>query len=533
MTAAGMARGQPRAVRALPKDHPMKTNTLWRIACAAGLTMSPTMLAAQGLVPANTASAAVAAPQEGFKERANPTAAAPASESYPLEAVGDGVTTGGYNQSRWVEDWTRFRDPARVDDPVDRLKYIPLAADGDVYLTLSGELRFRLNHTTNPNLRDARAQRQDITRVVGAADLHLGRHVRFYGELAHGGLGGIELGVPAATLRNDLVVQQSFVDVTGEIADVDLGVRHGRQTFADGPNLMVVPRDNNTIFFVFNGTRAWARAGKVRLDVFDYFTTRLGTEGTDDDIVDRSRRFSGVSTGIALPQSLFGTSKLFLDPFVWRLRNDNAAWGGRTALEVRDFYGIHLWGDIGRANIDWTLNHQGGHFDGRPISAWQLFAAQTLRLGEDRAAPRIGFHFDYATGGGAYDGGTLGTALAPFGNNIYYSYQLYATPTNFIALAPNVSFQPMAKVRATLEVQRSWRQDTSDAVYRANGTAFAGTQLGDQRHIADTFRAQVVWTISPRVSVTGRYEHLAAGRALTDASYRSSDFLAAWLSLRF
>ncbi|NJC32701.1 hypothetical protein GGR88_000175 [Sphingomonas jejuensis] len=507
------------------------TTNIWAAASVAGLALSPVALPAQTVIAA--AAPATAAPQEGFKERVDPTAAAPAAESYPAEAIGDGVTTGGYNQSRWVEDWTRFRDPSRIDDPIDRLKYVPLAADGDVYLTLSGELRLRSNHTTNPNLREARAQRQDITRIVAGADLHLGRHVRLFGELAHGGLGGVELGTPAATLRNDLVVQQSFVDVTGEIADVDLGVRHGRQTFADGPNLMVVPRDNNTIFFVFNGTRAWARTSRVRIDLFDFHTTRLGTEGIGDDKVDRDRRFSGVSTGIVLPGSWFGQSKLYLDPFVWRLRNDNAVWGLRTGREVRDFYGIHLWGDVGRASIDWTVNHQGGHFDGRPISAWQIFAAQTFRLGEARTAPRIGVHVDYATGGGSFDGGTLGTALAPFGNNVYYSYQLYATPTNFIAFAPNISFQPMPKVRATLEVQRSWRQDVDDAVYRANGTAFAGTQLGDARHIADTYRAQIVWTISPRVSVTGRYEHLAAGRALTDANYRSSDFLAAWLSLRF
>ncbi|MCE3543337.1 hypothetical protein LXJ56_24460, partial [Escherichia coli] len=40
------------------------------------------------------------------KEAANPTKAAPLSEAYPVEGVGDGVTAGGYNQSRWVEDWT-------------------------------------------------------------------------------------------------------------------------------------------------------------------------------------------------------------------------------------------------------------------------------------------------------------------------------------------------------------------------------------------------------------------------------------------
>ena len=467
------------------------------------------------------------------KERTDPTAAAPLSESYPGEGAGDGVTNGGYNQSRWVENWTRFRDPKKRDDVLDRLKYIPIDSDGDVYLTLSGEFRLRVNATTNPNLREAEAQRQDINRIVGGADLHVGPHFRAYGEIAHGGLAGQNLGNVAGTLRNDLVVQQSFVDATAQVDGIDVGIRYGRQTFADGPNLMVVPRDNNTIFFVYNGVRAWTRGKTLRADFFDYHTTALGLGGTSDDNVDKARRFSGVSTGVVLPTSLFGGSKLYLDPFVWRLRNRNAVWGRTTAREERSFYGVHLYGDAGPVNLDWTVNYQGGSYNGRNLSAWQVFAAQTYRLGKDRTAPRIGIHADYGSGGGSYGTGTLRTALAPFGNNIYYSYQLFATPTNFIAAAPNFTFTPLKGVRATVEYQWSWRDDVRDAVYRANGTAFAGTQNVTARKIADTTRAQIVWTITPRVSFTGRYEHLQAGPSLTRAGYASSDFFAGWLSLRF
>ncbi len=499
----------------------------WRTACAAAIA----------LVPATAAAAAPAAPANpqtsGPKERSSAGTAAPLSEAYPVEAIGDGVTAGGYNQSRWAEDWSRYRDPAKRDDIIDRLKFISIAGDGDVYLTLSGELRLRVNATTNPNLREAEAQRQDINRIVGGADLHLGKHIRVFGELAHGGLGGRNLGTPAATLRNDLVVQQSFVDVTGNVAGADMGVRYGRQTFADGPNLLVVPRDNNTIFFVYNGTRAWARAKSLRVDLFDYRTTRLGDGGTGDDVSDDTRRFSGISGGIALPKSLLGGSKLYVDPFLWRLRNDRALWGTTTAREVRNFYGLHVWGDAGPVNLDWTINYQGGQHAGRPIEAWLVLLAQNYRLGKDRTAPRIGFHADYASGGGAYGRGTLRNSLAPFGNNIYYSYQLFATPTNLIAFAPNVTFTPLKNVRVSAEYQFSWRDTTTDAVYRANGTAFAGTQNVAGRKIAETTRLQAVWTISPRINVTGRYEHLAAGPALTNAGYKSSDFFAGWISFRF
>ncbi|MDA4831457.1 alginate export family protein, partial [Enterobacter hormaechei] len=112
-----------------------------------------------------------------------------------------------------------------------------------------------------------------------------------------------------------------------------------------------------------------------------------------------------LSAGVVLPKGLLGGSKLFLDPFVWRLRNTKALWGTTTTLETRTFYGLHLWGDAGRTNLDWTLNYQGGTFDNRPIAAWLFLAAQTYRIGKDKNAPRVGFHVDYASGGGAYGKG--------------------------------------------------------------------------------------------------------------------------------
>lgn len=194
-----------------------------RIACALG---GATTL----LVLATAARAQTAAPSEAGQTR-NP--AAPIAQSYPAAAAGDGATTNGFNLSRWAEDWSGYRDAKKRDDPLDRLKFLPLDGDGDVYLTLSGEFRLRVNHTTNPNLRDARAQRQDINRIVAGADLHVGPHLRAFAEVAHGGISGVELGAPAATLRNDLVVQQAFVegDVDVDVggAGVSLGARYGRQ----------------------------------------------------------------------------------------------------------------------------------------------------------------------------------------------------------------------------------------------------------------------------------------------------------------
>jgi hypothetical protein len=489
------------------------------------LTVVPAL--AQAAPPAVQPSTA---PSEAGQTR---EAATPTVTAYPAAAAGDGATTGGYNLSRWAEDWRVMRNAAKRDDPLDRLKFLPLDGDGDIYLTLSGEARLRVNMTSNPNLREGPHQRQDIRRLVGGADMHVGPHLRFYGEVAHGGLSGRYLGQPAATLRNDLVFQQYFAEANVTIGEIAIGGRYGRQEFTDGPNLLVSQRDNNTIRYTLNGWRAWARGSRLRIDLFDLKPTRYGDLGTDDDVNDPARRFSGVTLGMVVPTSWFGGSKLYFDPFVWRRRNRVGAWGGRIGPAERFYAGARLWGDAGPLTIDWSVNHQWGTYIDQKIDAWQAFFAQTYRLGPKPTSPRIGFHADYASGGGGYGNGKLRDAYAPFGNNIYYSYQLYLTPSNLIAVAPNFTFSPLKNVRVTAEYQLTWRDNEHDAVYRANGQPFAGTQNVRASRIADLARAQIVWTITPRLSFTGRYEHLAAGPALTRAGYSSSDFIAGWLSFRF
>jgi hypothetical protein len=494
------------------------------------LRLTRALGATTALTLAHAAAAQSTPPSEAGGTR-NP--ATPTVTSYPQAAAGDGANVGGFNLSRWAEDWSALRDPAKRDDPLDRLKFLPIDADGDVYITLSGEARLRVNHTTNPNLRESRAQRQDISRLVLGADVHIGPHLRAFGEVAHGGISGVELGVPAATLRNDLVVQQAFVEASGDVAGADLGIRYGRQEFTDGPNLMVSQRDNNTIRYTLNGWRAWARTAKMRVDLFDLKPTEYGDLGAEDDIIDPARRFSGVTLGFVVPKTWLGGSKLYFDPFLWRRRNAVGAWGGRIGPARRYYAGARLWGDVGQLTIDWSANRQWGRYINQDIDAWQVFIAQTYRLGKAASSPRIGVHVDYASGGGGYGDGSLRNAYSPFGNNIYYSYGLFLTPSNLVAVAPNVTVSPAASLRVTAEYQLAWRDNVRDAVYRANGQPFAGTQNVRDAKIGDVMRLQAIWSITPRLSITGRYEHLAAGPSLTGAGYTNSDFFAGWVSFRF
>jgi hypothetical protein len=64
-----------------------------------------------------------------------------------------------------------------------------------------------------------------------------------------------------------------------------------------------------------------------------------------------------------------------------------------------------------------------------------------------------------AGGGGGYGDGKLPQCLCPFGNNIYFSYQLYLTPSNLVAVTPNVSFTPFRNARVSAEYDLAWRDN--------------------------------------------------------------------------
>lgn len=106
----------------------MIMKTMRRVRYAAGFVVAalPVMATAQTAPDATTPATKPARTRLGpvSKDTSSTNEASPIAESYPAAAIGDGTTAGGYNQSRWAEDWSKLRDPAKRKDIVDQLKFI-------------------------------------------------------------------------------------------------------------------------------------------------------------------------------------------------------------------------------------------------------------------------------------------------------------------------------------------------------------------------------------------------------------------------
>lgn len=503
--------------------------------CAVATPLAAAAQTAPAPKPTTAPTEATTQPVSDGRITTVPVPASPPATGYPEAASGYGAKAGGrFYLARWAEDWSFLRDASKRTGKLDALKFIPLAGDGDVFLTLSSEQRLRHDTTTSPGLHAGRDTNTILFRNVVGADLHVGEHFRAYGELASGVQEGGYFGAVTPVQRNDLFVQELFAEVKGIVGDgIEAGARIGRQDYQDGPLQLVSIQENPNMHITFDGVRLYANGRKARVGLFDLRYTRLGIDAFDDP-TDRTRRFAGATGSVVVPPSVFGGSKLYLDPFFYYLRNRNQHWGAQTAREERRFWGARLWGDIGPMNLDVSVNRQTGSYDNRAISAYQAFAAQTFALGAvTPTAPRVGWRADFGSGGGAFGTGKLRNANVLFGTAPYFSYGTFLGPSNFLDVAPTFSFTPLKSVRALAEVAFVWRNDERDAVYSGVGGAYLGTQNVSGHSVAQLARMMTTWTANTHLSFTIRAEYLRADKVLTRAGYSNALFTGVWTTIRF
>jgi hypothetical protein len=93
--------------------------------------------------------------------------------------------TPEFKNLRYEENYEYLADPRRRTTFWESIKYIPLNFVPSSYLSLGGEIRERYEYTRNPvwgedpqDKRGAFLQRYNVY-----ADLHLGNHIRLFGQL--------------------------------------------------------------------------------------------------------------------------------------------------------------------------------------------------------------------------------------------------------------------------------------------------------------------------------------------------------------
>ncbi|RDI36090.1 alginate export protein [Gluconacetobacter liquefaciens] len=321
-------------------------------------------------------------------------------------------TVGYYAVARWAEDWSSLRDKRNRHDFLDPLKYIALNDSGSIYLTLSGNFRhhgFWEQHPALGAVGKSHTYLSNLRTNLGA-DLHLGEHVRFYGELMSGqATGGNKFGYNARW-RNRVDAQQAFVEVRGRMLGATMGAMVGRMSFLDVPPNISAGSVYPSIPYSWNGLRGYSVWKRFRVDLFDLSLTNYEYRAFHDQVGWKTRLF-GAYTSYAIPEfKTFGKkSQIFVDTYYlgYLLASSpiTATKGVVAGSTHRDTPGMRVWGNAGPIEFSASGMWQGGNFQAakngptRPVSAYSFNASVAWRFANWWGRPAIGIQADDISGG--------------------------------------------------------------------------------------------------------------------------------------
>ena len=414
----------------------------------------------------------------------------------------------GQTNLRYDEDWSVLSDAPR--EGWRAAKYLPLATDGSAYLTLGGEARVRFEGFDDNLWGDPPAPDDGYLwlRVMPHADLRAGPARVFVQGIA-GYARGVGAGKgPADETGIDLL--QGFADIRIPLGgNASLMVRGGRELVALGSERLVGIRYGPNIPQAFDGVRAIADHGPLRIDAFHLRPVAVG--GSDfDDRTSRTRRLDGVYATIAAAKGIG------VDAYWLGYENEKARFTGRTGREARDTFGLRFFGKRGDLGWNWEAMLQRGGFDGDRIRAWSLATETAWSFPGAPLKPRLRLRANIASGDRDPGDGKLGTFNALFPKGKYFGELSPIGPRNIVNVHPSVDFDLGEGVTVELVAARFWRESRGDGIYDIPGGLIRPAGGSDARHIGDQAEISAGWQASALLSFTASLSAFRPGAYIRD-----------------
>lgn len=441
------------------------------------------------------------------------------------------AATVGFQALRYDEDYSGLRHEPPATTIPERLKFIPLDATGDAWLTFGGESRSRYEYFRHAQWG---AGPQDdngyfLQRTMLHADWHPHDRVRVFAQLKSGLETG-RTGGPRGTDEDQLDLNQAFVDVNWP-ASTDTAVtwRLGRQEIALGSWRLLSPREAPNVRLAFEGARAIFVHHRWRIDALAVRPVQTA-RGVFDDHADRSQKLWGLYA--VLPLS--ADRRTSLDVYYLGYERDAGRFASGVAHENRQTVGSRLWGNLGNWDYNGEAVLQGGRFGASSIHAWMLSLDTGYTFPALPGKPRVGVKGGIASGDRDPTDNTLGTYNALFPRGAYFHESGLIGPANIIAVHPSVTVQATATTKLSFDCDFFWRQSDRDGVYGTAvnlvrpGLDVDGHALGTQPSVRLEWRPTRHWLVA---ATAARF--LAAAFFRRTGSGRDVDYFSTWTTYTF
>jgi len=489
---------------------------------------SPAPLPRLGLVVAM--SVALLLPSLGHRvpltwAQAGPPPGEPKRPAYQIGSAG-----------RFNEDWSVLRgvDLDKTDDFWDRVKFIPLSPDQNVWLTIGGQARERGEYFRQFLFGNSEPKQSDgylLSRYRLVADLHVTRYFRMFAE----GKSSLALdrdlvGGRTTAFVDELDLLNGFADVMiplGQQASVTL--RGGRQELIFGSQRLVGPGDFTNVPRTFEGGAAIGQIAGWTITPF----------WTQPVVIDKYR--FNKSTSDQEFFGVFGTGPLHvlpvnLDLYWLDANNKFAAFNGTTGREHRHTLGGRVLGKIGATGLDFEVEGaaQFGTVGRGDIAAFMTTGVLGYTLPVASLSPRVYVEFDYASGDDR-PGRDVGTFNQLFPNaHSFLGYIDYIGRQNILSPSAGVSISPIQNLTLSLQQYFFWRASDRDALYNKSGGVLRPGTGTTARYVGAETDVYGIYNFTRHLLGYAGYSRFFTGEFLNKTGkHRDSDFYYAALQYTF
>ncbi|WP_310397912.1 alginate export family protein [Hymenobacter sp.] len=414
----------------------------------------------------------------------------------------------------------------------ERLKFIPLTAQRSAYLSVGGEIRQQYELVNNNNWGEGPEDNSGylLQRYMLHADLHLGPHVRVFGQLKSGLAPG-KAGGPEPPDEDRLDLHQAFFDVALPTApDQALTLRVGRQELAYGSSRLVSVREGPNVRQSFDAVKAFYQLPAHQVDVFLSRPVQTN-RGPFDDNADATRAFWGFYSVHRLP----ALPRASLDVYYLGLRNERARFQEGAGDERRHSVGTRLWSGGGPFAYNLEGVYQFGELGERRIRAYTASANVGYAwTGGPRWRPFVDLKAEIISGDQRAGDNHLQTFNPLFPKGAYFSQIAIIGPANLVDVHPLVGVRPFPALRVSVDADFFWRHRRADALYTAPYVLARPGNETQSRHIGYQYTLEVEWALNDFVAFEGFLTYFAAGQFLRESDAgRDITFFAPRLTLRF
>ena len=433
-----------------------------------------------------------------------------------------------YKPLRYDEDWSIIRRGSTEPDFFDPLKYVPLDASGEVYLTFGGNFRAQMefydgqDFGTGPS-RDTYL----LERIYPYADLHATRNFRAFVTLKNA-LAFDTQNHPFPSQQNTIDLHNAFVDFSVETGAGLVTIRPGRQEMLYGAGRLFDDRSGPNSKFTYDLARVILDSNGVRFDAFYGRPVRSDFFGFDDTSRG-SIRLGGVYGRIPVGD------KAGLEPYVLEIERRNWVFDEGTGDARRVAIGAR-WSTPRDSGLDWNFEPivEVGRFEDGAVAAWGVYTDTGYTVPGVEWMPRLGVRADVLSGDRRRGDGNLGTFDSFFPRGILHGEAGSFGPSNLIAVTPEFSFVPVGPLYLSARWTFYWRESREDGLYTLNLGLYAPSGTSDEVFVGHEISLTADYYLGKHVILSSVFSFTKTGPFLRDSGYREDQtFVSATLTFKW